>query len=270
MAWSKKRIALVALLIVCAANSLLLVAILLGQRWLARPLFPAGAARSLIAYEPFDYPSDTLLEGQGGGHGFAGPWEPGGFNVARSDVIQINPGALTFSNLATTGANHLRIDAPPEGDASICGLARRLGSDLAAAGGTYYLSFLYRPLGEGGYGTLVLGTGQGRELSMGKSSSGAQFHLSQRGGTGRVFSDQEVIVGQTVFLVVKLEFRDGPDRFTLQVNPAPGQPEPAGGFVKEDLDLTAASHLMIYSRAAWSLDELRLGTSWAAVTPARH
>jgi len=66
-----------------------------------------------------------------------------------------------------------------------------------------------------------------------------------------------------------MEFKDGPDRFTLYLNPTPGKPEPATGAVKDDLDLEFAEQLFLYSRAAWSVDEIRLGTTWEAVTPAR-
>jgi hypothetical protein len=78
----------------------------------------------------------------------------------------------------------------------------------------------------------------------------------------------EPIVGKTAFLVVKMEILDGPDRFTLFVNPVPGKPEPQNGVVKEDLDLEIADQVILYSRAAWSVDEIRIGTTWADVTPA--
>ena len=82
---------------------------------------------------------------------------------------------------------------------------------------------------------------------------------------GKIFVS---VVGKTVFIVVKMEFKDGPDRFTLYLNPTPGNPEPAASAVKDDLDLEFAEQLFLYSRAAWSVDEIRLGTTWEAVTPA--
>jgi hypothetical protein len=175
---------------------------------------------------------------------------------------------LSFSNLAVSG-HHLRIEAPPPGVSEICGMGRSLGLDLAVPGSVYYLSFLYRPEGEGGYGSIVVGTGRGRELAIGRSSSSTLFYLAQRGGLGRFFADQEAIVGQTAFMVVKMEFMEGPDRFTLFMNPSPGEPEPAHGLVKQDMDLSEATHLFLYSRSAWSVDEIRLGKTWAEVTPAQ-
>ena len=47
-----------------------------------------------------------------------------------------------------------------------------------------------------------------------------------------------------------------------------GKPEPATGVVKDDLDLEFAEAITLYSRGAWSVDELRLGHTWEDVTPA--
>ena len=269
MAWSNKRILLLVLLLVFLLGSALLTGFWLLRKYLVPALARMPQAPGLFAYEPFAYEVSEAVPGASGGQGFSGAWEPGGFNVKNSDVFSLQPGGLSFSNLAVSGKNHLRIDAPAEGDPAICGVGRLLSADLAVPGTVHYLSFLFRPDGDGGYGTVVLGTGAGRELAIGRSSSRPEYHLTQRGGTGRVFSNVKVVVGETVLLVVKMEFAEGPDRFTLFVNPAPGQPEPESDVVKQDLDLATATHLFLYSRSAWSVDELRLGQTWAAVTPAR-
>src|SRR6185295_16709524 len=151
-----------------------------------------------------------------------------------------------YPGLATEGTNHLHIDAVPgEG---ISGLTRLLSTNLNTIGAKFYLSFLHRPDGEPEYSSVVLGSGESAELSVGKSGSVPQYHISQRGGVGRVYSGLEPVVGKTVFIVVKMEFKDGPDRFTLYLNPTPGKPEPATGAVKDDLDLEFADQLFLYSR----------------------
>jgi hypothetical protein len=268
---SKKRVSLVVLLFVFVVNSVVLVGWwFLRQRFAPASVgLPGESASVLIAYEPFEYPEAAALTGQNGGRGFASAWEPGGFNATKSDVFHMRPGALSFSNLAVSGANHLSIEAPGEGDSSICGVGRFLGIDLAMPGSVYYLSFLYRTDAEGGYGSLVIGSGHGRELGIGRSRSAPQFHLAQRGGLGRAYAEDEAVVGQTVFMVVKMEFMEGPDRFVLFMNPRPGHPEPPTGVIKEDMDLGPATHFFLYSRSAWSVDEIRLGKTWADVTPAR-
>ena len=116
------------------------------------------------------------------------------------------------------------------------------------------------------FGSIVLGSGTGNELAIGKSSSTGRYYISHRGGTGRMLADLQGEVGRTRLVVVKMEFQSGADRCTLYVDPVPGQPEPANGVVKEDLDLFA-DKIFLYSRAAWSVDEIRLGTTWEEVTP---
>jgi hypothetical protein len=222
---------------------------------------------ALIAYEPFDYPNNTKLLGQTNGIGFLGAWEPGGFNATVVDVFQIKPGALSYPGLLTQGSNHLGVAEVPPQILGIAGLIRVFPTNLAVAGKTYYLSFLIRPDGTNEFTSIVIGTGDSKELSVGKSARAPRYHISQRGGTGRVFAEVPPRLGNTDFLVVKMEFRSGPDRFTLYVNPTPGKPEPAEGAVKEDLDLEDAEILTLYSRGAWSVDEIRVGTEWEDVTP---
>ncbi len=221
------------------------------------------AAAELIAYEPFDYAAGPLVDANGG-FGFASAWAAGGFNAKLFNLFQVSPGALEYPGLAMQGGTHVQADATAQG---IAGLGRALSKPLGAEAGTYYLSFLHRPDGDVDYGSIVLGTGQGNELAIGKSSSTGEYYISNRGGVGRILSGVPGEVGKTRLVVVKMEFLEGPDRFTLHIDPAPGKAEPADGFVKEDLDLKFADKLFLYSRAAWSVDEIRLGTTWEDVTP---
>jgi hypothetical protein len=224
---------------------------------------------ALIAYEPFDYEANGPIVGQTNGFGFSSAWVPGGFNARLFDLFHINSGALSFPGLATKGTNHATGEAPPPGTPGIAGVGRVLATNLAVPGATYYLSFLHQTEADQEYGSIVLGTGTGKELSIGKSATPSRYNIAQRGGVGRVFSEIQPAAGETVFLVVKMEFRNGPDKFTLFVNPKPGRPEPISTAVKEDLDLEEAEMIYLYSRGGWSVDEIRLGTTWADVTPAQ-
>jgi len=227
------------------------------------------ATAALLAYEPFDYVAGEPIVGQNDGLGFEAPWQPGGFNAKLFLVFRMKPGALTYPGLATSGSNHLSGEAPPAGVMSIAGVGRLLSTNLAVTGAKYYLSFLHRPDSADGYSVIVLGSGQGEELAIGKPGSGQNlYYMTHRGGQGRVHSTVKPVVGKTAFVVVKMEFSDGSDRFTLFTNPTPGKPEPANGVVKEDLHLELADKIFLYSRGAWSVDEIRLGTTWQDVTPA--
>ncbi|HEY0550545.1 MAG TPA: hypothetical protein VGF13_13155 [Verrucomicrobiae bacterium] len=226
---------------------------------------PRPVAAELIAYEPFDYAAGTPLPGANDGMGFASAWAAGGFNAKLFNLFQVSPGVLEYPGLAMKGTTHVQADAAGQG---IAGLGRALSKPLGTESGTYFLSFLHRPEGDAEYGSIVLGTGQGNELAIGKSSSTGEYYISNRGGVGRILSGVPGEVGKTRLIVVKMEFLPGPDRFTLHVDPVPGRPEPATGLVKEDLDLEFADKIFLYSRAAWSVDEIRLGTTWEDVTPA--
>jgi hypothetical protein len=74
------------------------------------------------------------------------------------------------------------------------------------------------------------------------------------------------VVGQTEFLVLKAKLQSGSDNFTLYSDPTPGAPEPSTGTLYS-LDIGTLSSLVIYSGGAFSIDELRVGTTYADVTP---
>lgn len=220
---------------------------------------------ALIAYEPFDYPAETSVMNGNGGFGFNSPWLPGGFNAKLPNLYRTADGVLDYPGLAMQGSTHVKGEPTQQG---IGGLGRTFATPLGEDNTTLYLSFLHRPDGAEEYGSVVLGTGQGNELAVGKSSSTGEYYVSHRGGTGRMLSGVPGEIGKTRLVVVKMEFLPGPDRFTLFMDPTPGSAEPADGTVKEDLDLQRAEKIFLYSRAAWSVDELRLGTTWEDVTPA--
>jgi len=227
------------------------------------------ANAALLAYEPFDYLAGEPIVGQNNGLGFDAPWQPGGFHAKFFLGFRMQPGALSYPGLATHGSNHLSGEAPPAGVAAIASVGRLLSTNLAVSGAKYYLSFLHRPDSKDGYSVIVLGSGQGEELAIGKPGSGQNlYYMTHRGGQGRVHSTVNPVVGKTAFIVVKMEFSDASDRFTLFINPTPGKPEPSDGVVKEDLHLELADKLFLYSRGDWSVDEIRLGTTWQDVTPA--
>jgi hypothetical protein len=225
---------------------------------------PTNAA--LLAYEPFEYNASTDLNGQTNGTGFKEGWAPGGFNASIGDRFRMQSGSLQYRALATRGSSHLAIEST-EGK-GIAGMGRLLSTNLEPVG-VYYLSFLFRPGEQPGFASIVLGTGDGEELSIGKSSTVNQFHLARRGGRdNRVYAGIEAVPGKTVFLAVKMELKEGMDKFTLHIDPKPGEPEPKTGTTKDDFDLPDPKRLFLYSTGSWSVDEIRIGTTWADVTPA--
>ena len=225
----------------------------------------------LVAYEGFNYPSvGADLVGQSGGTGFSGAWAPGGFNASISNNFDVAGGSVPFGPLLTSGNS---VTSGPTG--AISGVTRTLASPLGADGTTTYLSVVLRPEGQLGTGAfngffgLTLEAPGEPELYIGKPGAGAisQYVIEERGGGGQVTSGVPAVVGQPALLVLKADFRPGADVFTLYVNPLPGGPEPLVGTVKTGSGVGPVTGLTIYSTGAFSIDELRVGNTFADVTP---
>lgn len=203
------------------------------------------------------------------GSGFNGAWRQGGFNVFAAGYTS-SEGSLSFGGLATGGGK-----VSSGAFSAINGAIRDLAQPLGADNTTAYLSFLLRPQGTlnagifGGFFGVTLSGSLGNELFVGKPGAGAleEYVLENRGGFGQVTSGAPTVQGQTAFLVVRADFMPGNDIFTLYVNPAPGAAEPAAGAVKTDLNLGSVARAGIYSTGAFSVDEVRIGATYAEVTP---
>ncbi len=221
-------------------------------------------------YEPFGEASGEALLEKNGGIGFSAAWAEGGFNASIHDNFVIESGSLVYPGLALSGG-HVRSSSQP----SISGISRTLVQPLGASGTTKYLSLLIQPegvLNEGifsGFFGLNLGGGGEPELFTGKAGGGALgfYVMEDRGGGNQVASTGAAVVGQVTLLVVKAQFTDAMDRFTLYVNPQVGAPEPATGIVKENSSFGQLPALVLYSSGAFSLDEIRIGDTFASVTP---
>jgi hypothetical protein len=226
-----------------------------------------AAGASQIAYEGF---SQSFPIYANDGTGFSGPWAQGGFNAfasgytANEDSL-FYPGLHWFSTGGSISGGAF---------SAINGAIRNLAQSLGADNTTAYLSFLLRPdgtLGDGifnGFFGVTLNGSLSNDLFIGKPGGGAtgQYVLETRGGGGQVASGTSAQVGQTALLVVKAQFLPGNDTFTLYANPIPG-PEPTAGAVKSDLDLGVVSTIGIYSTGAFTIDEIRIGTTYSDVVP---
>jgi len=225
-----------------------------------------SASASQVVYEGFSQSFPTYANN---GAGFSGPWTTGGFNAFASGYTS-NVGSLSYSSFeASTGGS-----VSGGAFSAINGAIRNLEQPLGADNTTAYLSFLLRPdgiLSNGifnGFFGLTL-NGLSSDLFIGKPGGGAleQYVIETRGGSGQVPSGTSTNAHHTALLVVKAQFLSGNDTFTLYANPAPGEFEPSNGAVKSDLDLGAVSKIGIYSSGAFTVDEIRIGTTYEDVVP---
>lgn len=224
-------------------------------------LAAAPATAALSSYEGFDgpgYDDGALLNGLGGGSGWSGSWGAG------NPLALVTANGLSFGALATTpGAATATAKPVPPGGGDITFEQRQLGAAIGGDDTTVYLSLLLRPEpGFGFYGGLNLGG-----LFIGKSGPTDTYGLES--GSGIASSGTVAQVGETVLLVLRAQFLAGNDVFDLFVNPLPGAAEPSQPDATMSLfDLGTAGLVTINNAGAWTIDELRLGTSFADVTPA--
>lgn len=232
---------------------------------------PTEVKAKLLAYDGFDYePTGVDIRGQSGGFGFTSPWRAGGFNAGMNANYDVGPASLEVAGLLASG-NRLVTNSV----SSIAGLTRDLAEPIGTAGTTRYLSFLLRPegrLGQGAFngffGVLLEQPGE-PEIFAGKPGGGQldRYVLENRGGSAQVATDAITEIDTTALIVLKSEFTNDADTFTLFVNPKSGNSEPAIGDAVRFANLGVIGGLTVYSTGAFSLDEIRLGETFLDVVP---
>jgi len=225
----------------------------------AAHLSPAGATS---VYEGFsDYAIGTPVEALNGGSGWGGAWWYGGLD------LNVSAPGLTYAGLPTAGgAATSAAPSPPQ----VAWYIRLLQAPVGIDNSTLYLSFLLRP--EAGqplsdYGGLNIG-----DLFVGKSgiNAGSDPRYGLEGPID-IISPSAVAAspGETVFLVLKANFLPGNDHFDLFVNPLPGLLEPmTADATKTNRDLGTTDFIAINNAGNWTIDEIRIGDSFAAVSGA--
>jgi hypothetical protein len=231
-----------------------------------------------LAYEGFSYePAGAALLGQegAGSMGFASAWReydpwdnPAVYAIASGSLADPACGLLNCGNHVTSSGCHWEKNVY---------IARTLGAAIGYPGTTTYVSFLLRPegtLGEGiygGYFGLEL-FGSGTVLFVGKPGTGATnpYLISDLSGGGAQSTTVVPQAGRTDLLVLRADFDVSGtlDSFKLYVNPVPGAEEPAlADAVKVDSDVGTVTTIRIDGGGAFCIDEIRLGSTYADVTP---
>jgi pectate lyase len=207
--------------------------------------------------------------------GSVAPWSN------SSSQVKVAGGNLTFAGLLSpTNTGNLANLLGTAGGSS----ARSFAASPVTSGSVYF-SFLIQTVGApgtSGYltGLLPGGTtspaGSSDALAVYFSASGNGYLLGIHKGSGgsTVNAATVLTTNVTQFVVVKYTFGagTGDDTVSLYLNPVPGSAEPVADASQAG-GTDAASLQNIYLKSssgygAWNFDTLRVGTTWADVTPA--
>ncbi len=256
------------------------------------------ATEALLLYEPFDYPVGSTGEtSHAGDHSFAGTASPelGGVVLGRGGINYegtlgvLSAGSLSFSGLPETVGQKA---AFREAGGYNSGLSWEFGSALPEKG-SYFLSFLFRmdelggmsveiPSGAADTWFRLSNSGRRWEGAVRRNATDPEtFDVCFGLRTGSEnFSPQSsgLEVGQTYFVVVEVDYAT--DKARMWVNPeglgAVAPPAPAidakGPGAGRPFDSVAfftniASGTDTVEISQYTIDELRVGKTWASVTP---
>jgi hypothetical protein len=255
-------------------------------------LILADASRmqaALLAHEGFDYANSgsALLNGKTGGTGWGGPWQfsgvsatnNGGFNLSQDDQ-SLNSSAYPFS---ATGD---RVLAAGFGTGANSAQADRLLAtpfDLSVEGNVMYASLLFRKDGSSTATssdnmefTFLANLGAGTPavpIRVGSTST-ERFFVFDGGSVPASATFEDLTLGQTYFVVIKIEAHAGtnPNVYSV-VTYAPGETVPATEpNVWEGVRNLSVSNAVLDGVRLWigtvssgQFDEIRVGDSWASV-----
>ena len=241
-------------------------------------------------YEPFDYPGGITLAGQTNGNFLS--WADVGTSTAGPFVATV-AGSLGISGLAPGVGNTIQFGG--------LGKSARFSfsAGTAVTSGTLYYSFIFRILDSIGLsptGIFFAGfnnsigtqTAQpsvvGTRLYIRSVADGFNLGLAKNSSLSNqwVWDDHVFTNGQPIFVVGAYTFNSGTssdDVSTMWLDPVPSffgsnQPPAASLTTADGSDMTAnqIASFVFFQRdvtepAAVQADELRIGTTWASVTP---
>ncbi len=227
----------------------------------ALSLYPCNAA--LVAYDGFGGGPRTDLHGSASGTGWTGPWSEVGGGIFLFSVV---PDGLTYPGLATTNG----AVRAPSNPASDYGMYQRAFQAQNPANNTMYVSFLYRPeVGQGTLGGLQFAQ-LPRAVFAGTPGGMYTYGFGYADGLFNV-SNWPTQVGQTVLLVIEIERvpLTASVSYRMFVNPMIGQPKLPFPLAQCSLGGVLPSSMMLITDGAATINEIRVGQTWADVLPAQ-
>ncbi len=214
------------------------------------------AAAEPAVYESFNY-AEGRCEGQQGGSGWAGSWTDG-HNAIKAGSLTSKIGQTPKSaggHFVTTNRDWA---------------AKRLLTDkLGEKPGTVYLSLLLRNdtgLRQENYGFVNVCAGDKTAFSIGQGYFGEKWSL---GGLKEVGSQVSSNSTDAVFVVLKATWAGAAGKVEAYFYPDLAKEPKSADIVADGVELPVVDRVAIVGKNEFSVDEIRIGPSWAAVCPAQ-
>ena len=221
-------------------------------------------AGAQTASDSFNYTAGTgALANQNGGSGWSSNWGTGTNSITSPGLTFTKNGQTLVSsgNMATTVGNDV-------------GNFRQLPSTIST--GTEFVSLLSKldsGTGGTGYAGFSLFNGGSENLFIGQIFNNTHWGLDQSTG---VQASNVVVDGTTHLLVAQIDYgagAGGQDRVRLYIDPTPGLSAPDVAPAIDVSTTRSASFNQVRIQAGSGaspvdFDEVRMGTSYAGVTPA--
>jgi hypothetical protein len=219
------------------------------------------ARASVVAFEPFQYPTGPLA-GQSGGSGFSTNWVNGGVSSSADAVI--TPGLPQFDG---TG-NAFRVSSSSGVEHDFF----RSIPDITTSGSVLWIRALVRAdtiptTGNPAGGFAIAGGSSGPFIGLGDPSGGvyiSKFNV----GAPSVLASKKIVAGQTYLFLTRVTLASGNDTVDLWINPDLSSPLPAPDATNNQLDFIMNTfHLAAYDNAVMTMDEIKMGTTLGDVVP---
>ena len=217
----------------------------------------ASSRASLIAYEGFDYTAaEDGLPGQNGGTGFSGAW-----SASPNNDIQ-SPG-LTWGSLQVSG-NYAFTDDNSFGPGSL----RFLSTNQT---GVVWVGGIVQSGNQGngfmGLNLLNLGGNDQGAIALGQLYNGSKYAIYGESGVTQVSST--VDSGTLAFVAIQADLSAGTGTFYINPTGLGSGSAPTGSDYSSAFTFNAftMSGIGLRGNANSSFDEIRVGTTWADISP---
>jgi hypothetical protein len=222
----------------------------------------------VLAYDGFNYTvgGGANWNGQGSGDGFTGPW-----TLSSTTNANVLSGSLNFSQLGhalTTSGNSVNLTAYATG-------TRTLAAPVGTLGTTLWVGFEFK-VTSAATTALELDlntTGAGNGIRLGSPFNGrVDARVTTSAGDWFLSSTTPVVQNAVNYVVYKIQYLSTGSIISMYINPTPGvMPTTASGTLTlpstATLPVNSTLILRSSSTTVTTFDEIRLGVSYAAVSP---